>query len=136
MNRQMDIESVVEILKADYQKFPKDQTFEIYDREVYFKDPTSEFRGVDRYRKTITFIDQWFQDPCLRLHEIAVTADRTIRTDWTLTWTTPIPWKPRISITGWSELGLNSQGLINSHIDYWQCSIWDVLKQHFARANG
>ncbi|WP_393014049.1 DUF2358 domain-containing protein [Limnothrix redekei] len=132
----MSMESIVEILKADYQKFPKDQTFEIYDREVYFKDPTSEFRGIDRYRKTIAFIDQWFQDPCLTLHEIAVMTDRTIRTDWTLTWTTPLPWKPRIAITGWSELGLNSQGLINSHIDYWQCSLWDVLKQHVSRASG
>jgi hypothetical protein len=34
-----------------------------------------------------------------------------------------------MSIPGWSELRLNSQGLIVSHIDYWSCSRWDVLKQ-------
>lgn len=66
MNRQMNIESIVEILKADYQKFPKDQTFEVYDREVYFKDPTSEFRGVDRYRKRSPLLTNGFRSLALR----------------------------------------------------------------------
>ncbi|MCY7277109.1 MAG: DUF2358 domain-containing protein, partial [Phormidesmis sp. CAN_BIN44] len=54
-----------------------------------------------------------------------------IRTDWTLSWNTPLPWKPRISISGWSELTINAENLIVSHIDYWSCSRLDVLKQHF-----
>jgi hypothetical protein len=46
-------------------------------------------------------------------------------------WTTPLPWRPRIAIPGWSELKLNADELIISHIDYWDCSRLDVLKQHF-----
>ncbi|MGK7889583.1 MAG: DUF2358 domain-containing protein [Leptolyngbyaceae cyanobacterium] len=120
---------VIEALKRDYQNFPKDQTFSLYAENVYFKDPMNEFRGQERYRTMIGFIDQWFTHPRLELHDIQQ-RDRQIRTDWTLSWTTPVPWQPRISISGWSELLLNQDNLIVSHIDYWHCSRIDVLKQH------
>ncbi|GAB4385359.1 MAG: DUF2358 domain-containing protein [Elainellaceae cyanobacterium] len=120
---------ILDILKEDYQRFPQDQTYSIYAEDVYFKDPMNEFEGCDRYRQMLKFIEQWFLDPQLDLHEIQRN-DNLIRTDWTLHWTTPLPWKPRISIPGWSELTLNSQELIISHIDYWHCSRLDVLKQH------
>lgn len=132
----LSLDRLIEILRQDYARFPKDQTFAIYSPEVYFKDPTSEFRGVDRYRQTIAFIDRWFGDPRLELHQIeaqtTAEGNRLIRTDWTLHWTTPLPWKPRIAIAGWSELGLNEANLIVSHVDFWHNSIAQVLRQHFA----
>ncbi|MGD1849763.1 MAG: DUF2358 domain-containing protein [Cyanophyceae cyanobacterium] len=133
------LDTVISTVKADYDRFPKDQTYEIYAEDVYFKDPTSEFRGLDRYRKTIAFIDRWFRNPNLTLHKIQTLENpvetrahitTTIRTDWTLTWTTPLPWQPRIAISGWSELGVNENYLIASHVDYWHCTILDVIKQH------
>lgn len=128
------LDAIIRTLKADYDRFPKDQTYNIYAKDVYFKDPTSEFRGLDRYRKTIAFIDRWFRDPVLTLHSIQTPSDRPnpiqIRTDWTLTWTTPLPWQPRIAIPGWSELTLSDDFLIVSHVDYWHCNILDVIGQH------
>jgi hypothetical protein len=121
---------ILQILQADYQRFPKNQTYSIYAEDVYFKDPMSKFRGRDRYQSTIQFIDTWFTNPKLDLHEIQRNGNQ-IRSDWTLSWTTPLPWKPRIAIAGWSELEVNQQDLIISHIDYWHCSRFDVLKQHF-----
>lgn len=121
---------ILTILKEDYQRFPDDQSYNLYAEDVYFKDPMNEFRGCDRYRQMIGFIKRWFTDPRLDLHNIQQTG-RDIRTDWTLSWTTPLPWQPRIAIDGWSELRLNEAGLIESHIDYWHCSRLDVLKQHF-----
>lgn len=123
--------SIVEQLKADYARFPKDQSYDLYAEEVYFKDPMNEFRGCDRYRQMIGFIDQWFQQPQMDLHDITQTGQQ-IRTDWTLSWTTPLPWQPRVAIPGWSELTLNEAGLIASHVDYWRCSKWDVVRQHFS----
>lgn len=120
---------ILEILTQDYQNFPYDQTYRIYAPDVYFKDPLNEFRGRDRYEKMIQFITRWFQQPQLDLHQIQRNGNQ-IRTDWTLSWTTPLPWKPRIRIPGWSELGLNEDDLIISHVDYWHCSRWDVVKQH------
>jgi hypothetical protein len=122
---------ILDILQEDYRNFPKNQTYSIYADDVYFKDPMNEFRGCDRYRKMLQFIDTWFRQPQLDLHQIQ-RSDNTIRTDWTLSWNTPLPWNPRISIPGWSELTLNEQDLIISHIDYWHCSRWEVLKQHFS----
>lgn len=122
--------NILDIIKADYQQFPKNQHYDIYDANVYFKDPMSEFWGCDRYRAMIDLIDRWFKRPQLELHQIQ-RCDRHIRTDWTLSWTTPVPWKPRISIAGWSELLLNENEKVVSHIDYWHCSRFDVLKQHF-----
>jgi hypothetical protein len=121
---------ILEILQADYRNFPHNQTYDIYAEDVYFKDPWTQFRGRERYRRMIQFINTWFLDPQLELHQIQRTANR-IRTDWTLSWTTPLPWQPRITIPGWSELELNAEERVVSHVDYWHCSRWQVLKQHF-----
>jgi len=121
---------IIKILKEDYQRFPADQTYSIYAENVFFQDPLNKFRGVKRYEQMIGFIDTWFIDVKMDLHNISQSGD-TIKTDWTLTWNTPLPWKPRIAIPGWSELRLNDNGVIVSHIDYWNCSRIDVLKQHF-----
>jgi Uncharacterized conserved protein (DUF2358) len=125
---------IIQILKQDYQRFPLDQTYSIYAEDVFFKDPMNEFRGIERYKQMIGFIRTWFVDPKLDLHDIRRDGD-TIESRWTLSWTTPLPWKPRISIPGWSELRLNGDGLIVSHIDYWNCSRLDVLKQHIFQLN-
>ncbi|MCC5607936.1 DUF2358 domain-containing protein [Nostoc sp. CHAB 5834] len=120
---------IIEILKEDYQRFPVNQTYSIYAPDVYFQDPLNKFRGVKRYQKMVNFIQTWFLYPKMDLHNIQRLGD-TIKTEWTLSWNTPLPWKPRISIPGWSELSLNSDGLIVSHVDYWNCSRLDVVKQH------
>lgn len=122
--------NLLQILQDDYQRFPTDQTYSLYAEDVYFKDPLNEFRGRDRYQQTISFIKTWFLNVKMDLHTIQRNGD-LIRTDWTLRWNTPLPWKPLISISGWSELTVNADNLIVSHVDYWHCSRLDVLKQHF-----
>ncbi|MDB9374338.1 DUF2358 domain-containing protein [Nodularia sphaerocarpa] len=122
---------IIEILKEDYQRFPANQTYSIYAEDVYFQDPLTKFRGIKRYQQMIKFIQTWFINPQMDVHDIQHLGD-TIKTEWTLSWNTPVPWKPRISISGWSELSLNSASLIISHIDYWHCSPLDVIKQHFS----
>ena len=52
-----------------------------------------------------------------------------IDTRWTLSWVAPAPWKPAMSIPGRSELGINDEGKIVSHIDY-----WDLLETGSTRA--
>lgn len=120
---------IIQILKEDYQRFPVNQTYSIYAKDVYFQDPLNKFRGLKRYKLMIGFIKTWFVDVKMDLHDIHQSGN-TIKTEWTLSWNTPLPWKPRIAIPGWSELRLNQDKLIISHIDYWKCSRLDVLKQH------
>ena len=120
---------IIQILKDDYQRFPVDQTYSLYAKDVYFQDPLNRFHGLERYKTMIGFINTFFIAPKMDLHDIRRTGD-TIEMQWTLSWNTPLPWKPRIAIPGWSELRVNAQELIISHIDYWKCSRLDVLKQH------
>ncbi len=120
--------NIIQILQDDYQRFPIDQTYHIYAEDVYFQDPLNQFWGIKKYQKMIGLIKTFFRETKLDLHDINQ-SENLIITKWTLSWTAPVPWQPRMTITGWSELKLNPEGLIISHIDYWNCSIWDVIKQ-------
>lgn len=122
---------ILEILKQDYDRFPADQTYSLYAKEVYFKDPMTQFRGVERYKQMIGFIQTFFLNCKMELHGIERDGD-TIHTRWTLRWNSPLPWKPAIAISGRSELQLNAEGQIVSHIDDWDCSKLNVLQQHFS----
>jgi hypothetical protein len=122
---------ILDRLSEDYQRFPFDQTYDLYAQDVSFQDPLNQFRGLKRYQQMIKFIQVWFANPKLDLHQIHCQGGDRIETRWTLSWNSPLPWRPRIVISGWSELQLNPEGLICSHIDYWHCSRLDVFKQHF-----
>jgi hypothetical protein len=123
--------NILDIIKTDYAKFPEAQTYSIYSEDVYFKDPVYNFRGIKQYQKMIGFITFWFKNLKLELHDITRT-DNLVKARWTMSWDAPLPWKPRISVTGWSDLTLDMAGeLIISHIDYWECTKFDVIKQHF-----
>jgi hypothetical protein len=122
--------NIIEILKEDYQRFPLNQTYSIYADNVYFRDPLNQFRGIKRYQEMIGFMTKWFQGVKMDVHSIEQIGSN-INTRWTLHWTTPLPWQPRIAISGRSELILDADNLIISHIDYWDCSRWDVIRQHF-----
>ena len=122
--------NILETIKQDYKNFPNNQTYTIYAKNVYFQDPLNKFTGIKRYQKMINFMSNWFQSIDLELHKISQEND-IIHTKWTLHWTTPLPWQPRIAIPGRSELKVSPDQLIISHIDYWDCSRLDVIKQHF-----
>jgi len=126
-------QDLVAIITQDYQNFPHHQTYGIYAPDVFFKDPMTQFRGLDQYQKMIQFMTTWFKDLHLALQGIERSGDR-IETRWILTWTTPLPWQPRITISGHTHMELNAQQQVISHIDYWDCSPWDVLRQHFVRS--
>lgn len=122
--------SIIDILTKDYKNFPKLQSFEIYADDVVFSDPLTSFKGVERYQKMIKFMDSFFSDINLELHAIEQ-EKQLIKTEWTLTMSSPLPWKPVMTISGSSELVLNNDLLIVSHRDYWQISPWQVLVQNF-----
>jgi hypothetical protein len=127
--------NILDIIRADYAKFPEAQTYSIYSEDVYFKDPVYNFRGIKQYQKMIGFITFWFKNLKLELHDLA-RHENLIKAEWTMSWDAPLPWKPRISVTGWSDLTLDTTGeLIISHIDYWRCSKLDVIKQHLPIPN-
>lgn len=132
MNSDTSILTIIEQIKEDYGHFPHHQTYSLYAADVFFQDPMNSFHGIARYQRMIGFINQWFRNIDLELHGVEQPDHRTIITRWTLHFTAPTPWQPQIAIPGWSQLEVNADGLINSHIDHWNCSRWDVVKQLFS----
>lgn len=121
--------NLIDIIKEDYKRFPENQTYSIYAENVHFKDPVYDFYGLKKYKEMIAFIKKWFSNLNLELHEISQ-EENQINTRWTMSWNSPLPWKPFISVSGRSELKLKDN-LIISHYDYWDCSFFDMIKQHF-----
>lgn len=121
--------NLVEIIKQDYQQFPENQTYSIYAKNVHFKDPVYDFYGLKKYQQMIVFLKKWFKNLHLELHEIKQTENQ-IDTRWTMSWNSPLPWQPFISVSGRSELKLKDN-LIIGHYDYWDKPFWDMIKQHF-----
>ncbi|MCS6782775.1 MAG: DUF2358 domain-containing protein [Gloeomargarita sp. SKYBB_i_bin120] len=126
---------ILDTLKADYARFPHDQTYSIYAEDIVFADPMMRVRGRKNFQGMIQFLASWFRDIRLDLHAIHQDGP-VIHTRWTMSWTAPLPWQPRVTVTGRSELTLNAQGLIQQQIDYWDCSRWELLCQHFPFALG
>jgi hypothetical protein len=85
----MSPSSILDILRQDYQRFPIDQTYEIYAQDVYFQDPLNQFRGVEKYKKTIGFIQSWFIHPQMEVLELEQ-IDQIIHTRWRLSWVRPL----------------------------------------------
>jgi hypothetical protein len=123
--------NMVEALRADYARFPEGQTYALYAENVLFVDPFNNFRGRERFRQMVSWMTQWFKHLRLELHQISQTGNH-IETRWTLSWQAPLPWQPAVQVSGWSELELDEEGLIASHIDHWDCSRLDLLRQHFS----
>ncbi|MEM9088094.1 MAG: DUF2358 domain-containing protein [Cyanobacteria bacterium P01_F01_bin.53] len=124
---------LVEQLRQDYARFPDNQTYELYAENVQFTDPMNAFEGVEKYRKMIGFLARFFSNIKMDLHAIEQPEPTLITTQWTLHMDAPLPWSPRLSIPGRSELGVSKVGLIHSHIDYWHCSKLAVLMQVFGQ---
>ena len=127
INTQQDL---VSILRQDYERFPDNQTYEIYTDDVYFKDPLNEFKGINKYKAMIRFLGTFFGNVEMDVRDVRQEGD-LIKSEWTLNMTSPLPWKPRLSIPGWSELKISEANLIASHVDYWHISRWQVLRQNF-----
>ncbi|WP_373478552.1 DUF2358 domain-containing protein [Geminocystis sp.] len=121
--------NLTEIIKEDYRNFPKNQTYSIYAQNVHFKDPVYNFYGIKKYQEMIDFLQKWFKNLTLELHEINQTENQ-IDTRWTMSWNSPLPWQPFISVSGRSELKLKDN-LIIGHYDYWDRPFLDMIKQHF-----
>lgn len=124
---------ILEIIKQDYLRFPENPTYEIYDRNVHFKDPVYNFYGIKKYQEMIAFITKWFKNLRLELHDIGE-SENQIDVRWTMSWNSPLPWQPFVSVSGRTELKLKDN-LIIAHYDYWDISLWDLIKQHFHTNN-
>ena len=116
--------------------FEEDISYDIYTRDILFKDPVNEFKGKFNYRIiywTLRFHGQlFFSDLHFDLHDVRVVDDYMIRADWTVRGTLRLPWTPKLYFNGYSIYSLNEAGKIYDHRDTWDRSPGAILRQFWS----
>ena len=132
----MQVQQVIERLKLDLPTlFEKDISYDIYTKDIFFKDPVNTFKWKFNYRIifwTLRFHGRlFFTELYFDLHDLQQTAEDIIVANWTVRGILRVPWKAKIFFNGYSTYKLNQDGLIYEHIDTWDRKPSEILKQFF-----
>ncbi len=138
MEYQLQIEQVIETLKQDLPTlFERDISYDIYTKDIYFRDPVNQFKGKLNYRIifwTLRFHARlFFPKIFFDLHEVYQTAEDTILAKWTVRGVLRVPWKAKLFFNGYSTYKLTPEGLIYEHIDTWDRKPTEILQQFFRK---
>lgn len=114
-------------LIEEYKTFFDPMIESMYDKNVEFKDPLNNFRGVDRYRGNVDLLagrkglgPLLFSDASIIMHSLNLLPEAKLQARWTLQLTAKfLPWKPRLRFTGISIYQVNFDGKITSQEDFW-----------------
>ncbi len=133
-------EQIIQTLQLELPTlFQKDISYSFYTSDILFKDPVNSFRGKFNYRIifwTLRFHGFWFfSHLTFDLHRVVSISPEIIQADWTVKGRLRVPWKTQILFNGYSTYKLNEQGLIYEHIDTWDRSPMEILKQFFRVAS-
>ncbi|MGD1700008.1 DUF2358 domain-containing protein [Dapis sp. BLCC M229] len=134
----MQVKQVIETLKLDLPTlFEKDISYDIYTRDIFFKDPVNTFKWKFNYRIifwTLRFHGGlFFTELYFDLHDVQQTAEDIILANWTVRGVLRVPWKAKIFFNGYSTYKFNQDGLIYEHIDTWDRKPGEILKQFFQK---
>ncbi|OKH20300.1 hypothetical protein NIES593_19515 [Hydrococcus rivularis NIES-593] len=137
---QARVQQVIAILKAELPSlFETDLSYDIYTKDIYFKDPVNTFKGKLNYRIifwTLRFHGKlFFTKIYFDLHDVRQTATDIILAHWTVRGTLRVPWRAKILFNGYSTYKLTPDGSIYEHIDTWDRQPSEILKQFF-RSDG
>ncbi|MEM9273722.1 MAG: DUF2358 domain-containing protein [Cyanobacteria bacterium P01_F01_bin.143] len=132
------VKTAIETLKIELPSlFETDISYDIYTKDIYFKDPVNTFKGKFNYRIifwTLRFHGKlFFTSLYFDLHDVTQTESDIILANWTVRGNLRVPWKASIFFNGYSTYKLTSEGLIYEHIDTWDRKPSEILKQFFRR---
>lgn len=138
MEYQLQVNRAMETLKKDLPTlFEKDISYEIYTKDICFRDPVNKFKGKFNYHIifwTLRFHARlFFTQIDFDLHDVSQTAQDRILANWTVRGVLRVPWKARIFFNGYSTYTLNKDGLIYNHIDTWDRKPSEILKQFISK---
>jgi len=136
--QQSQVEQAIKTLEKDLPElFERDISYDIYSQDILFKDPVNEFKTKFNYRIifwTLRFHARlFFTKIAFDLHEVKQTNENTILAQWTVRGVLRVPWKANVLFNGYSTYKLNQDSLIYEHIDTWDRSPKQILKQFFER---
>lgn len=132
--REAQIQQVMTTLKADLPHlFAQDISYDIYTSTIYFHDPVNTFKGKLNYRIifwTLRFHARlFFTTIFFDLHQVTHPNPDTILATWTVRGTLRVPWRAQILFNGTSTYKLTSDAQIYEHVDTWDRSPGEILRQ-------
>lgn len=138
---QLQVVTVIKTLEKDLPTlFEEDISYDIYTKDIYFKDPVNTFKWKFNYRIifwTLRFHARlFFTEIYFDLHDVKQTAEDVVKAYWTVRGTLRVPWKARVFFNGDSTYKLTKDGLIYNHLDTWDREPSEILKQFFRKGNG
>jgi hypothetical protein len=120
--------------------FQQDLSYDIYSQDIEFRDPVNRFKGKFNYRIifwTLRFHGRlFFTELYFDLHQVQTDSPQTIRADWTVRGTLRLPWNANLYFNGYSIYHFNPAGLIDRHVDTWDRSPAEILRQFLPQQKG
>tara|TARA_Y100001970_G_scaffold286876_1_gene410117 strand:+ start:1697 stop:2125 length:429 start_codon:yes stop_codon:yes gene_type:complete len=124
--------SNLEEIKFWYENLNKinlDQIELFYDKEVLFKDPFNEFRGIDKVKKIFYHMLSNLENPQFAIIDTIENDEEAF-----LTWDFLFKFNDKnYKIHGSSHLKYNKEQIISYHRDYWDVGEEVLLKVPFVR---
>jgi hypothetical protein len=91
----------------------------LYEPTVRFEDPLTKYDDIEGYLFNIAMLRRVF-DPTYTMHAIALTGDWEVSTRWTMDMSLPLPWRPSLTFTGTSVMGIDPATMrVATHFDTW-----------------
>ncbi|MBD2093108.1 DUF2358 domain-containing protein [Microcoleus sp. FACHB-1515] len=119
--------------------FERDISYDIYSQDIFFKDPVNTFKWKFNYRIifwTLRFHARlFFTEIHFDVHEITHPEPDRIFVTWTVRGTLRVPWRSKLLFNGNSNYTLNEKQQIYRHIDSWDRSPQEILRQFFRPAS-
>ncbi|NET60995.1 MAG: DUF2358 domain-containing protein [Symploca sp. SIO2E6] len=138
MEDHLQVARVIETLQQDLPTlFKQDISYNIYTKDIEFRDPISRFRGKFNYRIifwTLRFhAGLFFQEIYFDVHDVHQQDQETIKVNWTVRGILSLPWQPRLFFNGNSTYKLTEDGLIYNHLDTWDRKPGEIWQQFFRK---
>ena len=132
---------IVDTLAAELPTlFETDISYDIYTDDIFFKDPVNTFKGKFSYRIifwTLRFHGNlFFTELYFDVHDIEQTQATEVVVRWTVRGILRVPWDAPILFNGYSTYKLSEDGFIYEHIDTWDRSPGEILRQFLGRSSG
>lgn len=134
------IDRLITTLKTDLPHlFQQDISYDIYTQDIDFRDPVNHFKGKFNYRIvfwTLRFHARlFFSQISFDLHSVTYSEPDTILATWTVRGILRLPWSPNLYFNGTSTYKFNPAFQIYEHVDTWDRSPIEILKQFVEKGN-
>ena len=88
---------------------------DLVDKDIEFSDPFNYFKGIENFKKVFYHMFKNVKDPYFIISDYSINKKKVFL-KWKMVF---YAFKSKQFIEGISEITLNNDGKINSHVDYW-----------------